>query len=87
MKYIAEGKVYADGIKNGVVSGLCRAEFDNLDRAVDWLTEQLFEELGDGDGENGGKGSLRNCETEIRETLTQLNPYTYANTKFQVITA
>lgn len=77
MKYVAEGKRLDGGV-------ICRKSFDRLEDAVNWLTNQLYDELGDGDGENGGRGSLRNCEGDIRKTLAALQTYGYAECRFKV---
>ena len=58
--------------------------FDSKDEALDWLVGRLFNELGDGDGENGGRGSLRNCENDIRAVLGGFKPYFYADTVWRL---
>ena len=58
--------------------------FDAKDEALDWLVGKLFNELGDGDGENGGRGSLRNCENDIRAALGNFKPYFYADTVWRL---
>lgn len=60
--------------------------FRLLGAAVESLLEVLYGELGDGDGENGGKGSLRNCRGEIEDTLKAGTVYTYADCAFWVET-
>ncbi len=59
-------------------------EFGDKDEALDWLVGKLFNELGDGDGENGGRGSLRNCENDIRAVLGDFRPYFYADTVWRL---
>lgn len=42
----------------------------------------VISELGDGDGENGGKGSLRNCIDEIAKAFEHGGNYCYADCEF-----
>lgn len=39
----------------------------------------LFSDLGEGDGDNGGKGSLWNCAPEIYAVLSEGKTYSYAD--------
>ena len=45
----------------------------------------ILDEIGDGDGENGGAGSLRNLWDDIFEMLLDKGVYEYADCKFQVV--
>ena len=40
--------------------------------------------MGDGDGENGGKGSLKNCIDEIAEYFLVAGNYAYADCIFRL---
>jgi len=42
----------------------------------------VISELGDGDGENGGKGSLKNCIDEIAKAFEHGGNYCYADCEF-----
>ena len=53
--------------------------------AADFMTEFVLNELGDGDGENGGRGSLKNCRDEIRDILCRDGFYSYADCFFRII--
>lgn len=44
----------------------------------------VISEMGDGDGENGGKGSLKNCIDEIAEYFLVAGNYAYADCIFRL---
>ena len=48
------------------------------------LVAALYNELQDGDSENGGKGSLYNCADDIFKTLFNGGTYYYADCRFKV---
>ena len=48
------------------------------------LMQQLFNTLGNGDNENGGRGSLWRCAQFIYDTLKNGDVYVYADCKFWV---
>jgi len=50
--------------------------------ASQFSADLVISELGDGDGENGGKGSLRNCVKEIAERFFACRRYSYADCIF-----
>ena len=57
-----------------------RKKEDCLNRAM----LRLFEELGDGDGENGGEGSLWRCAKEIYDCLASGGHYCYADMEWWI---
>lgn len=50
--------------------------------ACKFSADLVISELGDGDGENGGKGSLKNCIGEIADCFMTSGTYNYANCVF-----
>lgn len=50
--------------------------------ASQFSADLVITELGDGDGENGGKGSLRNIVKEISETFFDTGRYAYGDCVF-----
>ena len=52
--------------------------------AVRWLADEVIRQLGDGDGENGGKGSLKNCYGGIWNYLYDGGKYYYADLVFSI---
>lgn len=59
-------------------------EHSNIDNCMNELMQELFKILGNGDGENGGVGSLWRCSQSIYDTIRSGNVYEYANCKFWV---
>jgi len=52
--------------------------------AVRWLADEVIRQLKDGDGENGGKGSLKNCYGDIWNYLFNGGKYYYADLVFSI---
>lgn len=48
------------------------------------MTKAILAELGDGDNENGGMGSLKNCYGDIWNWLFLFGYYNYADYEFHV---
>ena len=61
-----------------------QSEYSNIDNCMNELMRHLFNTLGNGDNENGGKGSLWRCSQSIYDTIRSGNVYEYANCKFWV---
>lgn len=57
---------------------------DSLETCMNELMSHLFNTLGDGDGENGGEGSLWRCAKEIYDSIASGTTYTYANCSFYI---
>ena len=72
---------------NGKITTLlyCKRFNGGAKEASEFMTEFVLSELGDGDGENGGKGSLVNCRDEIRDCLYRDGFYSYANCFFRIV--
>lgn len=49
------------------------------------LTDVILNELQDGDGENGGMGSLKNCYGDIWDDLWRCGNYSYADCEFDIV--
>lgn len=56
----------------------------NKHEACETLANVILNLMGDGDNENGGKGSLKNCRDEIITTLEMYNSYSYADWEFYI---
>ena len=56
-----------------------------VEAAVDLAMLDLFEQVGEGDGENGGAGPLSNCASEIRSVLSAGQAYSYAELSWKTI--
>lgn len=54
----------------------------DLHEAAKIMTDVVIRELHDGDGENGGSGSLKNCYGEIFNCFMSGHGYTYADCQF-----
>ena len=52
--------------------------------ACETLAKVILNLMGDGDNENGGKGSLKNCRDEIVTTLELNDSYSYADWEFRI---
>ena len=48
-------------------------------------TDLILDEIGDGDGENGDAGSLRNLWDDAFEMLLNEGEYEYADCRFRVV--
>lgn len=48
------------------------------------MSEVILTELGDGDNENGGMGSLKNCYGDIWNSLFLYGFYNYADCEFHI---
>lgn len=55
------------------------AESESLDVVLSAAMSDIFHEVGNGDGENGGAGSLWRCAREIYDSLRRGTKYTYAD--------
>lgn len=75
--YVNEG---VNGQFNMLYSGI----FTNLNDCMNELMRRLFLTLGNGDGENGGVGSLWRCAKEIYDTIASGKKYSYANYEFYI---
>jgi hypothetical protein len=75
MKYI----YHIEGNGNDVMS-----EYSNIDNCMNELMQELFKILGNGDNENGGKGSLWRCSQFIYDTIRCGGVYYYENYRFWV---
>lgn len=65
-------------VREWVINGNLFGERDAIQVLVGWV----IYELGDGDGENGGKGSLKNCVEEIWNEIYHTGRYEYADMIF-----
>lgn len=54
----------------------------DLHEAAKIMADVVIRELHDGDGENGGSGSLKNCYGEIFNSFMEGHGYTYADCQF-----
>jgi hypothetical protein len=61
-----------------------QCEHSNIDDCMNELMKHLFKILGNGDNENGGRGSLWRCSHFIYDTIRSGSIYEYANCKFWV---
>lgn len=52
--------------------------------ACKFCADLVISEMGDGDGENGGKGSLKNCIDEIAKMFEDGGRYCYADCTFDI---
>lgn len=68
-----------DGLKSTIIYYDVYCE---LHEAARLMADVVLRELGDGDGENGGDGSLRNCYGEIFNCFMSGHGYTYADCQF-----
>ena len=60
------------------------AENESLDAILDGAMTDIFNELHDGDGENGGAGSLWRCAREIYDALKTGTHYAYADCEWWI---
>lgn len=66
--------------------GQGRMKFETeVDEGLNRLMCDIFNTIGNGDGENGGKGSLWNCAPEILNTLKNYDAYEYAGCSWRVL--
>ena len=61
--------------------------YDSLETCMNDLMSRIFNILGNGDGENGGEGSLWRCAREIYDAITGGKVYTYADCWFYISTS
>ena len=73
MECLKDGKEYFTLKYRGTKKDACRFSAD-----------LVISEMGDGDGENGGKGSLKNCIDEIAEYFLVAGNYAYADCIFRL---
>ena len=52
--------------------------------ACKFCADLVIAEMGDGDGENGGKGSLKNCIDDIVKAFLECGGYAYADCTFDL---
>lgn len=79
--YIMQGVRRNGNVENTIAFCGCPCEYHE---AVTWLADAVIRELGDGDGENGGKGSLKNCYGDIWNALYDTGRYDYADCRFTI---
>lgn len=65
--------------RNTPVGPIFIGEYDSVDGAVNALMLNLFREIGGGDNENGGEGSLWRCAKEIYDRLAKGEVYSYGD--------
>lgn len=70
--------------KSALGQGRMKFEAD-ADEGLNRLMCDLYNTIGNGDGENGGKGSLWNCATEILNSLKNYEVYEYAGCSWRVL--
>ena len=61
--------------------------YDSLETCMNELMSRIFNTLGNGDGENGGEGSLWRCAREIYDAIASGKVYTYADCWFYIRTS
>ena len=61
--------------------------YDSLETCMNELMSRIFNTLGNGDGENGGEGSLWRCAREIYDAIAGGKVYTYADCWFYISTS
>ena len=61
--------------------------YNSLETCMNELMSRIFNTLGNGDGENGGEGSLWRCAREIYDTIARGIVYTYADYSFYISTS
>ena len=67
--------------KNGAITD---EAFLSLVGLMNYAMKDIFNTLGHGDGENGGKGSLWRCAAEIYDTLIGFKKYEYGGCAWEV---
>lgn len=84
---VAEFNLCADIVSDNGTKELFRITHfsGNLAKAAKYMTERVLQELGDGDGENGGKGSLENCYGDIFNVFMGSGRYCYADCVFTIV--
>lgn len=66
------------------LSTVLLGEADNMEDILDSAMSDIFNELHDGDGENGGAGSLWRCAREIYDSLATGTHYVYADCEWWI---
>lgn len=61
--------------------------YDSIETCLNELMSLLFNTLGDGDGENGGEGSLWRCAKEIYDSIARGIVFKYADCSFYISTS
>ena len=61
--------------------------YDSIETCMNELMSRIFNTLGNGDGENGGEGSLWRCAREIYDAIASGKVYTYADCWFYIRTS
>ena len=61
--------------------------YNSLETCMNELMSRIFITLGNGDGENGGEGSLWRCAREIYDAIVRGAVYTYADCWFYIRTS
>lgn len=56
-----------------------------ISEAAKFMTDAVIRQLGDGDNENGGRGSLRNCYGDIFNCFLSDGHYEYADCEFSIL--
>ena len=70
-----------DGVKKVIL--WYEAYMENYE-AAKLMADAVIRELGEGDGENGGQGSLKNCYGGIVELFIRKMKYFYADCEFSI---
>lgn len=71
--------------KNGKIVEFLRYDFNGtLSEAAKFMADIVLREVGEGDGENGGKGNLSNCYGEIYSAFNFDGHYEYADCSFSL---
>ena len=71
-----------DGLKKRTI--LWYDAWMDIPEAAKLIADAVIRELGDGDGENGGHGSLKNCYGEIVDCFIRRKKYVYADCEFSI---
>lgn len=72
----------SDGMKWKTI--LWYEAYMEIPEAAKLMADVVIRELGDGDGENGGRGSLKNCYGEIVDCFIRGKQYIYADCTFSI---
>jgi len=58
---------------------------ETKDSAINLVMLNIFSNIGNGDGENGGEGSLWRCAREIYDTISKGEKYSYADNIWYIV--
>lgn len=72
----------AKAFRNNETTPYFSKKFTSQEEAAAYMVGVVLKELGDGGGENGGKGGLYNCSLDIFYSLKTNGNYYYADCKF-----